>query len=146
MMGTGSRGRLKSKTQGQTSLSPAIFANLLLILAGYRMKMPVTEVMLFPDGNGYYVCPRCHVTMEREFMHFCDRCGQHLPAKRSPGVKKQQPAPGPPHNRGALWLAGAKGGTKWISADISAGIRGQPALRPAHGGAGRPDVPGQLSL
>lgn len=78
MMGTGSRGRLKSKTQGQTSLSPAIFANLLLILAGYRMKMPVTEVMLFPDGNGYYVCPRCHVTMEREFMHFCDRCGQHL--------------------------------------------------------------------
>ena len=78
MMGTGSRGRLKSKTQGQTSFSPAIFANLLLILAGYRMKRPVTEVMLFPDGNGYYVCPRCHVTMEREFMHFCDRCGQHL--------------------------------------------------------------------
>ena len=78
MMGTGSRGRLKSKTQGQTSLSPAIFANLLLILAGYRMKMPVTGVMLFPDGNGYYVCPRCHVTMERDFMHFCDRCGQHL--------------------------------------------------------------------
>ena len=38
-MGTGSRGRLESKTQGQTSLSPAIFANLLLILADYRMKM-----------------------------------------------------------------------------------------------------------
>jgi hypothetical protein len=54
MMGTGSRGRLKSKTQGQTSFSPAIFANLLLILAGYRMKRPVTEVMLFPDRNRQY--------------------------------------------------------------------------------------------
>ena len=85
MMGAGSRGRLKSKTPRQTSLSPAIFANLLLILAGYRMKMPVTEVMCFPDGNGYYVCPRCHVTMERECMNFCDRCGQHLDWK---GYKK----------------------------------------------------------
>ena len=85
MMGAGSRGRLKSKTPRQTSLSPAIFANLLLILAGYRMKMPVTEVMCFPDGNGYYVCPRCHVTMEREFMNFCARCGQHLDWK---GYKK----------------------------------------------------------
>ena len=85
MMGTGSRERLNSKTRAQTSLSPAVFANLLLILAGYRMKMPVTEVMLFPDGNDYYVCPRCHITMEREFMNFCDRCGQHLDWK---GYKK----------------------------------------------------------
>lgn len=85
MMGTGSREQLKAKPQMQISLSPDIFSSLLLILAGYRMKMPVTEVMLFPDGNSYYVCPRCHITMEREFMHFCDRCGQRLDWK---GYKK----------------------------------------------------------
>lgn len=60
MMGTGRKERGSSKTQTQISLSPAIFTNLLL--AGYRMKMPVTEVMLFSDGNSYYVCPRCHMT------------------------------------------------------------------------------------
>ena len=26
----------------------------------------------------YYVCPRCKITLEREFMAFCDRCGQKL--------------------------------------------------------------------
>lgn len=26
----------------------------------------------------YYVCPRCQITLEREFMPFFDRCGQHL--------------------------------------------------------------------
>ena len=85
MMGTGRKERRRSKTQTQTSLFPAIVTNLLTILAGYRMKMPVTEVMLFPDGNSYYICPRCHITMEREFMNFCDRCGQHLDWK---GYKK----------------------------------------------------------
>ena len=78
MMGTGSREQLKAKPQMRVSLSPDIFSSLLLILAGYRMKIPVTEVILFPDGSSYYVCPRCHITMEREFMNFCDRCGQHL--------------------------------------------------------------------
>lgn len=89
MMGTGSEKRLEARpqtsAQPQVSLSPTIFGNLLLFLAGYRLKMPVTEVMLFPDGNGYYLCPRCHVTMEREFMNFCDRCGQRLGWK---GYKK----------------------------------------------------------
>ena len=58
-------------------------------LAGYRMEMPVTEVMVFHSflygETGYYVCPRCHVTMEREFMAYCDRCEQRLGWK---GYKK----------------------------------------------------------
>ena len=57
---------------------PAGWMEVLQLLFSYRQKMPVTELMAFPDGNGYYVCPRCHATMEREFMAFCDRCGQHL--------------------------------------------------------------------
>ena len=69
----------------KTVSHPTLFWNLLTILSSYRLQMPVTEVMVFPDGNGYYVCPRCHITVEREFMSFCDRCGQHLGWK---GYKK----------------------------------------------------------
>ncbi len=50
-------------------------------VASYRQGMPVTEVVIFPSAfgeTGYYCCPRCGVTMEREFMAFCDRCGQCL--------------------------------------------------------------------
>ena len=43
---------------------------------------PVVEVMSFPCAFGrhsdFYVCPVCHVTLEREFMACCDRCGQLL--------------------------------------------------------------------
>lgn len=45
------------------------------------MPMLVTELMVFPDG-AYYVCPRCKITLEREFVKFCDRCGQCLDWKR----------------------------------------------------------------
>ena len=47
----------------------------------YRRPMLVREVMMFRmrlDCYGYYVCPRCHITMEREFVKYCDRCGQCL--------------------------------------------------------------------
>lgn len=47
----------------------------------YRKGMLVNEVMVFETWfgkTGYYVCPRCKITMEREFMLFCDRCGQKL--------------------------------------------------------------------
>ena len=47
----------------------------------YRMGMIVNEVMVFDTWfgkAGYYVCPRCKITMDREFISFCDRCGQKL--------------------------------------------------------------------
>ena len=53
----------------------------LLTFASYRFPMPVTELKIFPNGSGqsaYYVCPRCRITMERECMSFCDRCGHRL--------------------------------------------------------------------
>lgn len=43
--------------------------------------MLVNEVMVFNTWfgkTGYYVCPHCKITMDREFMSFCDRCGQKL--------------------------------------------------------------------
>ena len=56
--------------------------NALLEQVSYRRTMQVTEIMIFETGlpkeSGFYVCPRYHVTLEREFMFFCDRCGQRL--------------------------------------------------------------------
>lgn len=40
--------------------------------------MSVVEVRLFQSGAAYPMCPRCRVTLEREYQNFCDRCGQKL--------------------------------------------------------------------
>lgn len=74
---------------------PDLF-RLLLYLTSFRAPMAVTEVMIFHDAflgeTGYYVCPRCHITMEREFMSFCDRCGQRLDWKQYRRTKRVYPA------------------------------------------------------
>lgn len=46
----------------------------------YRTPMMVTQMRIFSGQHtfGYYICPRCHMTMDREFMAYCDRCGQCL--------------------------------------------------------------------
>ena len=44
----------------------------------YRLPLPVTKVLVFSCGNSYPICPRCDCTTDREYMRFCDRCGQHL--------------------------------------------------------------------
>lgn len=43
----------------------------------YRVPMPVTHLRRY-SRTAYYICPRCNTTMEREFMAYCDRCGQCL--------------------------------------------------------------------
>ena len=64
-------------------------------LMSYRRGMIVSEVMIFPyfsdSQTGYYVCPRCHVTLEREFMSYCDRCGQKLDWRFYKQAKKIYP-------------------------------------------------------
>ena len=45
----------------------------------YRVAIPVTKWMQLPvSGYCYPVCPRCEMSMDREYMSFCDRCGQRL--------------------------------------------------------------------
>lgn len=44
----------------------------------YRMPLPVREVLRYSNGYCYPICPRCDRTLEREYMSFCDRCGQRL--------------------------------------------------------------------
>ncbi len=69
----------------ELSFPAAFFWQLLAHFAKYRTELPVKEVVVFPNGDAYYVCPNCHITVEREFMSYCDRCGQHLGWK---GYKK----------------------------------------------------------
>lgn len=45
---------------------------------GFRTPMPVVEVHRFRGGGAYPVCPRCGITLEREYQSYCDRCGQRL--------------------------------------------------------------------
>ncbi len=63
----------------------------------YRKPMRVTEIMIYPSPNygetGYYVCPKCKTTLEREFMHFCDRCGQRLDWSDYRNAKPVYPKP-----------------------------------------------------
>ena len=49
-----------------------------LTAVSYRIPCPVTALLQFPDGNCYPICPRCLLTLDREYIQFCDRCGQHL--------------------------------------------------------------------
>lgn len=47
----------------------------------YRRPMCIREVMVFPairNCPSLAVCPRCRITLEREFVAYCDRCGQCL--------------------------------------------------------------------
>ena len=44
----------------------------------YRVPFPVTKVKVYCHGDSYPVCPRCDCTIDREYMKFCDRCGQRL--------------------------------------------------------------------
>ena len=65
-------------TLSELSVFPVFLWQYLRYLAEYRKELLITEVMVFPSGDAYYVCPRCNITLEREFMSYCNRCGQHL--------------------------------------------------------------------
>lgn len=81
--------------------------NLLLALS-YRRPMLIRELMVFPNMrpmDSYYVCPRCQTTLDREFVKYCDRCGQCLdwkkyeqakivyPGRKKRGAKAVRPDP-----------------------------------------------------
>ena len=48
----------------------------------YRMPMKVTHILVLCNGTSYPICPRCNLTMDREYMNVCDHCGQKLVWKR----------------------------------------------------------------
>ena len=44
----------------------------------YRLPMQVTSERKLGSLGYFPVCPRCQMTIEREYMGYCDRCGQKL--------------------------------------------------------------------
>lgn len=44
----------------------------------FRTRMQVTEKVLYMSGEAFPICPRCGVSVERDYQEFCDRCGQRL--------------------------------------------------------------------
>ena len=51
------------------------------IAASYRTPMSVVTLRRYSGRDGIYaypICPRCDTTLSREYLSFCDRCGQRL--------------------------------------------------------------------
>lgn len=44
----------------------------------YRFPMSVVRVRILRSGEMYPICPRCGICLDREYMSFCDCCGQML--------------------------------------------------------------------
>lgn len=67
----------------------------------FRAPLSVSEILRTWTGNTYPVCPRCHVTLEREYQSYCDHCGQCLDWKQLRHariilpVRSPAPCPGP---------------------------------------------------
>ncbi len=64
------------KTKGD-SQRITVSLRFLLSLTQFRVPKLVSDLMIFPDTS-FFVCPQCGITLEREFMNYCDRCGQRL--------------------------------------------------------------------
>ncbi len=51
-------------------------------MASFQIPMKVNEMVRFQtyahQYDLYYICPRCKISLERDFMSYCDRCGQRL--------------------------------------------------------------------
>ena len=59
----------------------ADFSVFFRLLMTYRVPMVVKDMVSFyhfPEDNVYYRCPRCQELLPRDFVAYCDRCGQCL--------------------------------------------------------------------
>ncbi len=63
----------------------------LLEAISYRTPLPVTKIIIYGYEDAYPVCPRCAMSIEREYMAFCDRCGQKLSWKLFAHTKVVRP-------------------------------------------------------
>lgn len=70
-----------------------LLAKTILSVSSYRRPMQVREYILyrstFGGDSAYYLCPRCDITMEREYQAYCDRCGQKLGWNRIHQAKRR---------------------------------------------------------
>lgn len=82
LLKTAKTGRLRSSPLTQSSR--------------YRLPMTVTTIFLCGNGCCYPLCPRCGGCLDREYLKFCNGCGQRLSwlalatAKVRRAVRKKQ--------------------------------------------------------
>ena len=48
----------------------------------FRSPMAVNEIHLHCNNMAFPVCPRCRITLDRDYQAYCDRCGQALDWKQ----------------------------------------------------------------
>ena len=46
--------------------------------AAYRRPLSVSVIVVTQNQDSYPLCPRCGHWLEREYVGFCDTCGQRL--------------------------------------------------------------------
>lgn len=63
-------------------LSQKLRRNHCSAVAFARIPKQVTAVLAFQSGTSYPICPWCDCTLDREYMRYCDRCGQRLSWER----------------------------------------------------------------
>lgn len=44
----------------------------------YRVSIPVQTIIHYPNESDYPLCPRCGCSLDREYLSFCNCCGQKL--------------------------------------------------------------------
>ena len=67
------------KTKSKTITKLSVFVD----AVSYRMPRFVTKVIQFSSEEYCFpICPRCEISIDREYVSFCDRCGQRLDWRR----------------------------------------------------------------
>ena len=69
---------VREQSHPSTLTDFSVFFHLLMT---YRAPMMVQDAMVFrhfSENHLYYRCPRCQKLLERDFMAYCDSCGQCL--------------------------------------------------------------------
>lgn len=67
------------KSELEISASEQKYTTRLFIKAvSYRIPLPVTKIIVYADNTAYPLCPSCEIALEREYVFFCDQCGQKL--------------------------------------------------------------------
>lgn len=62
------------------------------VAVSYRVPMQVLEAIQYSQGGSYPICPRCDCSLDREYVRFCDRCGQRLSWKHMEAIRLVYPS------------------------------------------------------
>lgn len=75
-------GKESDETVEKTLLLPKRWENVrddvIVWALSYRTPKYVYTSRVYEDGIEFPICPGCADTIEREYMRYCDRCGQAL--------------------------------------------------------------------